>query len=269
MAEYNDISYAEDDGVAIITLNRPERLNSFTIDMLEGWFTFLHDAWQNPDIGAIVVTGSGRAFSAGADTGDLAEGRTPAGDVSRLVETRHVLRDHGHRIPRLIATMDKPYIAAVNGAAAGSGMDMASMADIRFASDHARFRMAYTAMGLVPGEGGCYYLPRIVGIANALDLIWTSRIIDAEEALRIGYVTRVIPHDQLLEETVAYAKALARGPRVAIELSKRLLYNSLNTDLNSSLDAAQLSISLLFATEDAREGPRAFLEKREPQFKGR
>ena len=173
------------------------------------------------------------------------------------------------RIPRLVAQLDKPYIAAVNGAAVGAGMDMASMCDIRFAADTARFGMTYARMGLVPGDGGCYYLPRIVGLARALDLIWSGRLFDAEEALRIGYVSAVVPAAELMPYSREYALQLARGPAVAVQLAKRLVYRSLDATVDQALEMAQGAMTIAQNTEDAREGPQAFVEKREPEFKGR
>ncbi|MFQ5472699.1 MAG: enoyl-CoA hydratase/isomerase family protein, partial [Dehalococcoidia bacterium] len=162
-----------------------------------------------------------------------------------------------------------PYIAAVNGAAVGAGMDMASMCDIRFASESARFGMTYVRMGIIPGDGGCYYLPRIVGMARALDLIWSGRIFDANEALELGYVSEVVPADRLMEHTRAYALKLANGPAVAIQQSKRLAYRSQDVGADAALDLAQQAMFVAQSTEDAKEGPRAFAEKREPEFKGR
>jgi 2-(1,2-epoxy-1,2-dihydrophenyl)acetyl-CoA isomerase len=148
-------------------------------------------------------------------------------------------------------------------------MDMASMADIRFAADTARFGMAYVRMGIIPGDGGCYFLPRLVGIARALELIWTGDLFDARQALEWGYVSRVYPADELMKETRAFAARLAEGPAVAIQLAKRLLYRSLETDLDHALDLAQSAMAIAQSTEDAVEGPRAFVEKRKPVFKGR
>jgi enoyl-CoA hydratase/carnithine racemase len=146
---------------------------------------------------------------------------------------------------------------------------MASMCDIRIAADTARFGMTYVRMGLIPGDGGCYYLPRIVGVARALDLIWSGRLFDAEEALRTGYVSEVVPADELMAYTREYALRLAKGPAVAIQLAKRLVYRSLDVGVDQALEMAQGAMTIARSTEDAREGPRAFVEKREPQFKGR
>jgi len=270
MEEYQDILYEKEDGVAVITLNRPDRLNAFSEEMIDGWRRALEDARDDADIGAVVVTGAGRAFCAGADTKALSEGKMLSSEASdSVITSRNRLRDSVHRIPRVLATLDKPYIAAVNGAAAGAGMDMASMADLRFASDQAKFRMSYSLMGIVPGDAGCYYLPRIIGIGRALELIWTARIVEAEEALSIGYLTRIVPAADLMSETMEFARKLANGPRVATEMAKRMAYNMMNMDLNAALDYSQMGMTIARATEDSKEGPKAFVEKRQPNFQGR
>jgi 2-(1,2-epoxy-1,2-dihydrophenyl)acetyl-CoA isomerase len=217
----------------------------------------------------VILTGTGRGFCTGADVsghGPLAglqdRERTP-------VENRNFLRDSVQRIPRLAGLMEKPYIAAVNGAAVGAGMDMASMCDMRFAADSARFGMTYVRMGIIPGDGGCYYLPRIVGIAKALDIIWTGRLFDAQEAADIGYVSAVVPADELMSYTRDYALKLAKGPAVAIQQAKRLVYRSAELSMDAALDLAQQAMFIAQSSEDSREGPRAFMEKREPEFKGR
>lgn len=267
--EFEQIIYEKSEGIATITLNRPERLNAFTSRMIDEWYQALVDAHTDPETRVVIVTGAGRGFCAGADVGGEGLGGALMDRRQGLVANRNFLRDSVQRIPRLVALMDKPYIAAVNGAAVGAGMDMASMCDMRFASDNARFGMTYVRMGIIPGDGGCYYLPRIVGMARALDLIWTGRLIGAQEAHEIGYVTAVVPHEQLLDYTREYARQLARGPAVAIQQAKRLAYRSLEVDVDSALEMAQAAMTICQATEDALEGPRAFAEKREPQFKGR
>jgi 2-(1,2-epoxy-1,2-dihydrophenyl)acetyl-CoA isomerase len=148
-------------------------------------------------------------------------------------------------------------------------MDLASMADIRFAALDARFTTAFSRNAIVSGDGGCYYLPRIVGMAKALELLWTSRLFGADEALQIGYVSRVVETEKLLEETLAFAEELAAGPPIAISYIKQLAYQSQNVDLDTSLRMAQYMQTIASATEDALEGPRAFREKRPPRFQGR
>jgi enoyl-CoA hydratase/carnithine racemase len=148
-------------------------------------------------------------------------------------------------------------------------MDMASLADIRIASDAAKFAMSYVKVGLVPGDGGCYTLPRIVGMQKALELIWTGETFDAQEALRIGYVARVVPAADLMAETHAFARRLAEGPAVAMQLAKRLVYRSMEASWHEAFEMAGQAMAIAQATEDAREGPRAFVEKRPPKFTAR
>jgi 2-(1,2-epoxy-1,2-dihydrophenyl)acetyl-CoA isomerase len=268
---FEQIVYEKDGGVATITLNRPERMNAFTDVMIREWSEAVDDARRDADVRAVIVTGAGKGFCAGADLrggsgiAETARSETPVTAADR----RNWLRDGVHYVPRNVALLDKPYIAAVNGAAVGAGMDMASMADIRIASEGARFAMSYVKVGLVPGDGGCYYLPRIVGLAKALELIWTGDFFDAQEALRIGYVSAVVPSDELLPAARALAERIAKGPAVAVQLAKRLVYRGQTSDVNEALEAAGQAMAIVQATEDAREGPRAFAEKREPQFKGR
>jgi enoyl-CoA hydratase/carnithine racemase len=266
---YREISYDVLEGVATITLNRPERLNAFTPVMLDEWTSAIDRARDDDAVRVVVVTGQGRGFCAGMDVGQEVAGEGVLHGESGPAERRNSLRYTVHRVPRALQLLDKPYIAAVNGAAVGAGMDMASMADIRFASDNARFGMAYVKMGIVPGDGGCYFLPRIVGVQKALELIWSGALIDAQEAARIGYVLRVYPAESLLSETQSFARQLAEGPAVAIQLAKRLVYRGLEVGLDQALDLAQSAMTIAQSTEDAREGPRAFVERRSPRFQGR
>jgi 2-(1,2-epoxy-1,2-dihydrophenyl)acetyl-CoA isomerase len=269
--QFEEILYEKQDGVATITLNRPERMNAFTPTMIQEWARALEDARLDSDTRAVIVTGAGRGFCAGADL----RGESGVAEIARSEERapaaglRNWLRDSVHYVPRQVALLDKPYIAAVNGPAVGAGMDMCSMCDIRIASEEARFAMSYVKIGLVPGDGGCYYLPRIVGLAKALELIWTGDFFDAQEALRIGYVTKVVPAGELQAAARALAERIAQGPAVAIELAKRLAYRGWNASVEEALEAAGQAMAIVQSTDDAREGPRAFAEKRAPQFKGR
>ena len=148
-------------------------------------------------------------------------------------------------------------------------MDMASMADIRIASDAARFGMSYVNVGLIPGDGGGWLLPRIVGTPKALELIWSGELFGADEALAIGYVNRVVPADQLMDETYTLARKLADGPPIAMQLAKRLVYRAAEQTFMEGLEAAQAAMTIVQSTDDALEGPRAFVEKRKPNFEGR
>jgi 2-(1,2-epoxy-1,2-dihydrophenyl)acetyl-CoA isomerase len=266
---YTQVMYDVADHVATITLNRPEKLNAFTPTMIDDWAQAIEEARGDDDVRAVIVTGAGRGFCAGGDVGSERSEtdvlRTSAGPADR----RNNLRYSVHRVARALALLDKPYIAAVNGAAVGAGMDMASMADMRFAADSARFGMAYVKVGIIPGDGGAYFLPRIVGMAKALELIWTGDLIDAQEALRIGYVSKVFPAETVLQETRAFAERLAQGPAVALQLAKRLAYRSMDATMDQALDLAQSAMVIAQSTEDAKEGPRAFAERRAPNFQGR
>ena len=241
---YEQIIYTKDEGVAIITLNRPQVLNAFTPIMIDEWVQAIEATRLDPEVRAVIVTGAGRGFCSGADVRSFREREHTDGNP--VVDGRYWLQHSVHRVPLALRTLDKPYIAAVNGPAAGAGMDMASMADLCIASETVRFTMSYVNVGIVPGDGGCYYLPRIVGVARALDLIWTGRTMDAQEALQIGYVSQVVPPDQLMDTVMIYAKKLAKGPQVAIELAKRLVYEGLETNnLFKELRSAELRCSPL------------------------
>jgi len=262
--EFHEVIYGTEDGIAIIALNRPETLNALTPRMIDELVTAIDEAKRDNEVKVVVLTGTGRGFCSGMDV----KAAATRGPEASLVARRNEMRDGIHRVPRALAQLDKPVIGSINGAAAGAGMDMASMCDLRIASDKAKFAMSYVRMGLIPGDGGCYFLPRIIGMARALELIWTGRIIDAEEALRIGYVNKLVPHQELAAVTKELATQLARGPAIAIQLAKRLAYRGLYMDLNTALEAAETGQLIARSTEDAIEGPRAWVEKREPRFKG-
>jgi enoyl-CoA hydratase/carnithine racemase len=272
MTDFGDLLYEVSDGIAMITLNRPERLNALSEPMRESIPRAIEAASLDESVRVVIITGAGRGFCAGADINaprPMADGpEPPPGEQPSIADRRYNIRAI-QRSARAVRRLHKPYIAAVNGAAAGAGMDLASMADIRFAADTARFTQAFSRNGIVAGDGGCYYLPRIVGMAKALELLWTSRLFDAEEALRIGYVSRVIPAERLMEETLAFARELAEGPPVAIQYIKQLAYHSQDLDLDASLDMAQYMQTILSATQDAKEASMALRERRPPRFKGR
>jgi 2-(1,2-epoxy-1,2-dihydrophenyl)acetyl-CoA isomerase len=272
VVDFETILYEKSDGIATITLNRPDRMNAFNHVMINEWSAALEDARVDRDVKAIILTGAGRGFCSGAD---LREGSTVA-DVANAdsgppsaADQRSSLRDGVHAVPRQAMLLDKPYIGAINGAAIGAGMDMASQCDIRIASESARFGMTFVLAGIVPADGGCWYLPRIIGLQKTLELIWTGQIFDAQEALRIGYVSKVVPADDLMTEARALATKIASGPAVAIQLMKRLVYRGLDTTLYEALEQAQHALAITQSTTDAIEGPRAISEKRAPEFTSR
>lgn len=267
--DYEAILFDVSNGVATITLNRPERMNAFSEALLTEWTDAIVRSQDDDDVRVVLITGAGRAFCAGADL--KAQGDEDYALMQHLGpgERRNSLRYSVHRVPQALEYLDKPYIAAVNGAAVGAGMDMASMADIRIASDQARFGMSYVNIGLIPGDGGAWLLPRLIGKQQALDLIWNGGIFGAEQALEMGYLLKVVPHDSLMDEARAYAEKLAAGPPIAIQLAKQLVRRSETLPFMEALNAAQHAMTIAQSTEDAREGPLAFREKRTPNFTGR
>jgi 2-(1,2-epoxy-1,2-dihydrophenyl)acetyl-CoA isomerase len=259
----DELLYDVKDRVATLTLNRPDKLNAFTGPMIERWAWALNEAQRDPDVNVVVVTGAGTAFCAGGDVARMGQGEpTP-------LEHKNMLWEHIHRVPKALEVMDKPVIAMVNGVAVGAGMGMAVMCDVRIASGAARFSTGYVRVGLVPGDGDTYFLPRLVGTAKALELLWTADFIEAAEAERLGIVNRVVPADRLAEETYALARKIAEGPQIAIRMIKRLVYQSLRLDLRTHLDLVSSHMAVVRETEDHGEGVQAFKDKRPPKFKGR
>jgi enoyl-CoA hydratase/carnithine racemase len=260
---YEEIIYTVEDYIGTITLNRPESLNAFADTMLSEWVDAIETAKTDPKVRVVIVTGAGRGFCSGMNVKAAAGGDQPRLPYAR----RNYMRLGVHRVPRALESLDKPYIAAINGPAAGAGMDMASMADIRIMSDKARVGMNYVRMGLLPGDAGCYFLPRIVGIAKALELIWSGRMIDAEEALSIGYVTKVVPHDELMPATREFCKQFTQAP-VATQFAKKLVWRGIDQFRNINLEMAEMAMLINSTSPDTQEGPRAWVEKREPEWKG-
>jgi 2-(1,2-epoxy-1,2-dihydrophenyl)acetyl-CoA isomerase len=259
----SDLLYEVSDRVATITLNRPDKLNAFTGEMIDTWASSLARAQADEQVNVVVVTGNGRAFCAGGDVARMGEGEpTP-------LQHKNQLWDHIHRIPKTLEGVDKPVIAMVNGLTVGAGMGMSLMCDVRIAAESARFSTGYVRVGLVPGDGDTYFLPRLVGSAKALELLWTADFIEAADALRFGIVNRVVPDAQLKEATYAFARQIADGPQVPIRMIKRLVYQSLRLDLRTHLDLVSSHMAVVRRTEDHAEGVAAFKEKRPAKFKGR
>ena len=253
------------DKIATITFNRPENLNAFSNEMIEGYIAALQECRDSDNILVVVVTGAGRAFCAGGDVKAMKD--NPESNDPRLSKSR--LWDMIQRVPLTLAEVDKPVIAAVNGPATGAGMDLANMCDMRTAAESARFAESYVRMGLVPGAGGCWFLPRLVGMPKALELLFTADFVDAQEALRLGMVNHVFPDDTLMEETYKIATKIARRAPISVQLIKRATYQGMRTDLRTHLDQISSHMTIARASEDHMEAVDAFLEKRHPVFKGR
>ncbi|MHB8576606.1 MAG: enoyl-CoA hydratase/isomerase family protein [Dehalococcoidia bacterium] len=265
--QYSDALLSKADGIATITLNRPQKLNAFTQQMEDDVRAAIADVRNDPEMRVVVLTGSGRAFCAGADVNAwdqrIREGGQPSVvDRWRQNEARHAMSLGLHEL-------NKPVIAAVNGAAVGMGMDVALACDMRIAAESARMGMLYIKRGLVPDEGGAWFLPRLVGLAKAYELIFTGDMIAGPEAERIGLVNRCVPDAELAATTRELAEKIAGGPPIALEFAKRAVREGLGLPLRSHLDAIGYYMRVLDDTEDVAEGMRAFVERRAPAFTGR
>jgi 2-(1,2-epoxy-1,2-dihydrophenyl)acetyl-CoA isomerase len=261
-----DLLEAVADGVAVLTMNRPERLNAMSGPMLDAMLEALPRLAADPAVGVVVLTGAGRGFCAGGDVKAMAEGTESEG--ATLEDKAHALRSR-MEVSRWLHEMPKPTIAMVRGAAAGAGLSLALACDLRVASENARFATAFARVGYSGDFGGSYYLTRLVGTARARELYYTAAILDAREAQALGMVNRVVPDDRLEAETLELAGRLARGPRVALRYMKRNMNAAESGTLKELLDLEAWHHSRTGMTEDHREAARAFVEKREPVFKGR
>jgi enoyl-CoA hydratase/carnithine racemase len=246
-----DILFKKEDGIATITLNCPKRKNAFTMEMIDQWAETLIEWRTDPEVQVIVVTGAGDAFCSGVYFAPPEPGTQAVAPTA--FDNKSNLWDRIHRIPLTLEDIDKPVIAALNGVAVGAGLDMALMCDMRFAAESARFSEGYVRVGFVPGDGGAYYLPRLVGVAKALELLWTGDFIYAPEAERIGMVNRVFPDDQLMEETYKFAKRLVDGPTKVIQLIKRAVYQSSRADLRTALDLISSHMGVIRTTKDSQQ----------------
>jgi len=263
MTNDRETRYETAEHVATITFNRPEQRNALSPVMLDGLAAGVRSAQADDAVRVLVITGAGRAFCAGGDTKAMAEvagGPVPASreQVGQIQEVQLLLR----RFP-------KPVIAAVNGAAYGAGLDLACAADFRLAAETARFCEVYVRLGLAPGGGGAWLLPRIVGLTHALDMILSGEPIDAETALRIGLVSRVVPAADLAVATRDFARRFVLSAPRGVQVAKRALYRGLEMSLEAALDFVRPQIAALRQTEDHKEGLRALKERRLPRFEGR
>lgn len=252
-------------GVATLTLNRPDALNALNGELSTALQGALESVATDAAVRCVVITGAGRAFCSGADLTDLA----PAYAAGETADLGRFLRERYHPIVLPITQMDKPVIAAVNGMAAGAGCSLALACDLRISSDKAHYFQAFIKVGLVGDSGANHFLPRLVGFAKAMELALTGDKIDAAEALRIGMVNEVVPHDDLEKAVRAYAEPLASGPTMAYAATRKALRYGATHGLEQTLDYEAELQSGLAATADHKEGVVAFIEKRPPNFQGR
>jgi 2-(1,2-epoxy-1,2-dihydrophenyl)acetyl-CoA isomerase len=266
LLELRDITYEVNEGVARLTLNRPAKLNALTWDAWAEIEQAITAAEHDDATKVVLITGAGRGFCAGTD---LTAGAAADEPVRRPFTDRQALMRSRYLAPELIYRCAKPTIAAVNGVSVGAGFSLALACDIRIAAASARFGSVFVKRGITPDTGATWFLPRLVGMEQALRLMWTGRLVPADEALAIGLVSEVVPDEELAERSLAVAREVARGPSVAIELTKRLVHEGLARDLATQIEQEQFLQQVTHGTEDVIEGRRSFLEKREPVFKGR
>lgn len=266
-----DLLFDVKNQIATITLNRPEAYNAFSDEMITEWIKALETVRDSDDIRVVIVKGNGKSFCAGGDIKAMQEGdgffRSEEDISSTGLARKNSLWKKIQRIPLLLEEIDKPVIAQVHGFAMGAGLDMALMCDIRITAKSTKISESYINVAIVPGDGGAYYLPKLIGIDQALDMFWTARVLTADEAKEKGVVTFVVEDDELEAYTLNYAKELASRPATTLQFIKRAVYQSQRMDLRSALDYISSQMAIVTELDDFKEGVSAVVEKRKPIFK--
>jgi enoyl-CoA hydratase/carnithine racemase len=264
----SDLLYEKKDHIARLTLNRPKRMNAISIPMLRALGERLAEADGDPDVRVIVLTGAGRGFCSGLDLKDAAAGRGIGGEGA-LSGGGGAAHFSTREIPTVtMQRVDKPVICAINGAAAGYGLDLALGCDIRLMSDSAKLLPGFAKRGVVPESGGTWFLPRLVGWAKACEIGFLADDLLPDRSLELGLVNKVVPHDQLEAETTAWAEKIAANAPLAVTAIKRLYRHGLSEDFESHSHHVLLQVAMLFRSKDFKEGMMSFLEKRDPSFTG-
>jgi enoyl-CoA hydratase/carnithine racemase len=244
-----------------LTLNKPDKLNAFDRELVDEWAAALKTLGADRDVHVIVVTGAGKAFCSGGDLATLGE---DAGPLAR----KEFLRDHVHRVQRAIRDVEQPVIAMVNGTALGAGFDMALLCDLRIAAEDAKIGEAYVNLALVPGDGGAWLLPRLIGPARALELLWTGRVLTGREAAEWGLVNRAVPLDELKDETYKLAEKLAAGPQLAQRLMKRAVYSSAQMPQDVHYDMISSFMAVAQSHPDFTGAVESVRNRERPSFGG-
>jgi enoyl-CoA hydratase len=258
----NSILFSRENGIARLTINRPETRNALTMEMRENIRNIITELKNDKDTRVVIITGAGdEAFISGADVRSL-KGATPL-EIEKYASTL------GQELYTSIENIEIPVIAMINGLCLGGGLETAMCCDIRIASEKARFGQVEINVGIIPGGGSTVRLPRLIGIGRAKEMIYTGKIIDSVEAYRIGLVDKVVPHNKLKGEVDQLAENIAAKSPLLIKLAKKTINNAIYSDLSSALNYEKAMYSLCFSTEDNAEGINAFLEKRKPEFKGK
>ncbi|MDR3508683.1 MAG: enoyl-CoA hydratase/isomerase family protein [Caulobacteraceae bacterium] len=261
-----EVLYAVVDHIATITLNRPERMNTISRDMLDQLTDCLLAAENDPDVRVVILTGTGRAFCAGLDLTEV----TTGGDGGIASGAANAVNlDLRHTPPTVLFNMDKPTICALNGSAAGYGMDTALGCDIRIMAQGAKLAAAFTKRGIVPESGGTWFLPRLLGWSKAAELIFTGRTLTAAESVAMGLASEAVPDAEVQSRALAIAAEIAANAPMAVQASKRMMRMGMNETFNDHVHHVFLQLLPLFRSQDAAEGMRAFMEKRPAQFVGR
>jgi enoyl-CoA hydratase/carnithine racemase len=265
--EFKQITYDKAEHIATITLNRPEKLNAYSEIMVHEIIAALSDARDDDAVRVVIITGAGRGFCSGGDISR--DFQYPARYRGHRMESLLEMRENMHQLVTLLRRLDKPTIAAVNGAAVAGGLTLALCCDFRIAAASARLGDTSLKFALIPDEGGAYLFPRYMGLQNALKMSLLSEVYPAEQAKALGLVTEVVPDQDLMETALAWAERLAAGPPIAIRVTKRMMYKQQTMNLANALEDAALGTMVANYCEDVKEGTAAFHEKRAPQFKGK
>jgi len=259
--KYKSLLYSKEEGIGIVTINRPESLNALNGEVFTELYKLFQEIEDDQDVRVVILTGSGeKAFIAGADIAEM--------QPQSSVEIRSFI-DKGRRASDRIYTLSKPVIAAINGFALGGGCELAMCCDLRVASENAKFGQPEINLGAIPGGGGTQRLSRLIGMTKAKELIYTGNAIDANTAFTMGLVNKVVPPESLMAEAKELARKLLSKSSIALALAKKAITSGANMNLPSGLDLEAECFALVFATEDQKEGMSAFLQKRKPEFKGK
>ena len=264
---YSQIVYQKENRVALITLNRPEKLNAYSEIMVHEMLDALADSRDDDQIRAVIITGAGRGFCSGGDIST--DFQYPARYRGHRLESMLEMRENFHQLVRFVGRFDKPTIAAINGPAVAGGLVLALCCDFRLAAESAKLGDTSLKFALMPDEGGAWLFPRIMGIQNALRMSLFSEVYPAQKAKDLGLVIEVVPDAELMGAARQWAGRLADGPPIAIRITKRMMYKQMNMDLDNALEDAALGTLVTNYCEDVKEGTAAFHEKRKPDFKGK
>ena len=268
-SESQELLVEQIDHVALITLNRPERLNAISGPMLNALSKTMTEANRDPDIRCVVLTGAGRGFCSGLDLVAVGEGGIGSSSSERGRNRPQQLFDLRDAPINVMWSMDTPIVCAVNGAAAGYGMDLTLLADIRIASENAKFAAVQAKRNVVPESGGTWLLPRLIGWGKAAELYYRARVVDAEEAAAMGLVNEVVSSESLLETALQWASEIADNAPMAVQTTKRMMRMGLEESYDTAVDHLMVHLKGLFDSDDFKEGISAFIEKRKPKFTGR